>query len=46
LPENTPFNWEWQNLAVYKLKGYGLSLEGEEKLAGRMQVIGMKYTVH
>ncbi|MBK8042410.1 MAG: hypothetical protein KBG02_00075 [Haliscomenobacter sp.] len=34
LPQNTAFNWEWQRLAGYNLKRYGLRLEGDIVLAG------------
>lgn len=34
LPQNTAFNWEWQSLAGYDLKRYGLRLKGEQTLIG------------
>jgi beta-galactosidase len=34
LPQPTAFNWEWQSLAAYDLKRYGLRLKGEETLIG------------
>jgi hypothetical protein len=34
LPQNTAFNWEWQCLAAYDLKRYGLRLKGEQTLIG------------
>lgn len=34
LPNSTAFCWEWQCLASYDLKRYGLRLKGEETLVG------------
>lgn len=34
LPQNTAFNWEYQSLADYSKKRYGLRLKGEQAIAG------------